>query len=180
MALSWRGRRRAESGAAPRWARPRGHRGQAARRRRAHPLGSTRAGEGASDGAMAARSAVLARGCSVAAVIAAAEKRERAKREKGQEPNELGFQAPARRRGFYPSDGNGRPSDHTDGADSPGRPFSPGGCARQAEFPAQAQVAAWARGSARERAQTAVGRGPFLMLWAETVNHEPSFVFSFS
>jgi len=60
---------------------------------------------------MAARSAFLARGCSVAAVIAAAEKRERAKREKGQEPNELGFQAPARRRGFYPSDGNGRPSD---------------------------------------------------------------------
>ena len=41
--------------------------------------------------AMAARSAFLARGCSVAAVIAAAEKRERAKREKGQEPNELGF-----------------------------------------------------------------------------------------
>ena len=61
--------------------------------------------------AMTARSAFLARDCSVAAVIAAAEKRERAKREKGQEPNELGFQAPARRRGFYPSDGNGRPSD---------------------------------------------------------------------
>ena len=31
--------------------RPQGHRGQAARRRRAHPLGSAHAGEGAGDGA---------------------------------------------------------------------------------------------------------------------------------
>ena len=61
--------------------------------------------------AMAARSAFLARGCSVAAVIAAAEKRERAKREKGEEPNELGFSGPRAASGFYPSDGNGRPSD---------------------------------------------------------------------
>ena len=41
--------------------------------------------------AMAARSAFLARGCSVAAVFAATEKRDRAKREKGEEPNALGF-----------------------------------------------------------------------------------------
>ena len=39
---------------AARRARPRGHRGQAARRRRAHPLGSTHAGEGAGGGAMVA------------------------------------------------------------------------------------------------------------------------------
>ena len=37
------------------WARPKGDRGQAARRRRAHPLGSAHAGEGAGGGAMDAR-----------------------------------------------------------------------------------------------------------------------------
>ena len=58
------------------------------------------------------------------------------------------------RAGFCSPYPRARPSDHTDDADSPGRPFSPGGCARQAEFPAQAQVAAWARGST----WTAVGR----------------------
>ena len=52
ITLRWRGRRRAELGAAARRARPRGRRAQDARRRRAHPLGSTRAGEGASDDAM--------------------------------------------------------------------------------------------------------------------------------
>ena len=44
----------AEPGARARRARPRERRGQAAQRRRAHPLGSTRAGEGAGDGAMVA------------------------------------------------------------------------------------------------------------------------------
>ena len=44
------------AGVAARRARPRGRRGQAARRRRTHPLGSAHAGEGAGDGAMAARS----------------------------------------------------------------------------------------------------------------------------
>ena len=39
-------------------ARPKKRRGQAARRRRAHPLGSAHADEGAGDGAMAALSAV--------------------------------------------------------------------------------------------------------------------------
>ena len=43
------------TGAAARRARQRGHRGQAARRRRAHPLGSAHAGEGAGGGAMDAR-----------------------------------------------------------------------------------------------------------------------------
>ena len=54
--------------------------------------------------AMAARSAFLARGCSVAAVFAAAEKRERAKREKGEEPNDLGFSGPPRGVGFDPAE----------------------------------------------------------------------------
>jgi len=53
---------------------------------------------------MAARSAFLARGCSVAAVFAAAEKRERAKREKGEEPNDLGFLGPPRGVGFDPAE----------------------------------------------------------------------------
>ena len=43
--------KKGRTGAAARWARKKGRRGQAARRRRAHPLGSTRAGEGADDGA---------------------------------------------------------------------------------------------------------------------------------
>ena len=34
------------------WARPRGHRGQAARRRHAHPLGNAHASERAGDGAV--------------------------------------------------------------------------------------------------------------------------------
>ena len=45
--------KKGRTGAAARWARKKGRRGQAARRRRAHPLGSTRAGEGAGDGAKA-------------------------------------------------------------------------------------------------------------------------------
>ena len=52
-------------GAAAHQARPRGRRGQAARRRRAHPLGSTRAGEGAGDGAMVAPPSSLALGVSL-------------------------------------------------------------------------------------------------------------------
>ena len=46
-----RRRRRSRAGARARRARPRKRRGHAARRRRAHPLGSTRASEGAGDGA---------------------------------------------------------------------------------------------------------------------------------
>jgi len=42
---------------------PRGHRGQATRRRRAHPLGSAHAGEGAGGGAMVAVSLSVALGC---------------------------------------------------------------------------------------------------------------------
>ena len=60
---------------------------------------------------MAARSAFLARGCSVAAVFATAEKRERAKREKGEEPNDLGFSGPLRGVGFDPVEDSARPSD---------------------------------------------------------------------
>ena len=43
--------KKTEPGVAARRTRPRGRRGQAARRRRAHPLGSVRVGEGGSDGA---------------------------------------------------------------------------------------------------------------------------------
>jgi len=68
MTLRRRGRRRAEPGAAACQARPRWRHGQVARRRRAHPLGSTRACEGAGDGSMAAslhrlRSLLVAAGC---------------------------------------------------------------------------------------------------------------------
>ena len=42
--------------------RPQGRRGQAARRRRAHPLGSAHAGEGAGDGA---GTSLLRQGCSL-------------------------------------------------------------------------------------------------------------------
>ena len=59
------------------WARPKGDRGQAARRRRAHPLGSAHAGEGADGGAMDARSlAAFARSPTLLAAIgnAAAER----------------------------------------------------------------------------------------------------------
>jgi len=56
--------KKGRTGAAARRARQRGHRGQAARRWRAHPLGSMRAGEGAGDSAKArstARSLVVGR-----------------------------------------------------------------------------------------------------------------------
>ena len=49
------------AGLAARRARPRGHRGQAARRRRGHPLGNAHAGEGAGDGTVAHCSTVFAR-----------------------------------------------------------------------------------------------------------------------
>ena len=58
MSLRRRGRR-SRAGELALRARPRGRRGQAARRQHAHPLGSAHAGEGAGDGAMAARSTVL-------------------------------------------------------------------------------------------------------------------------
>ena len=70
----------AEPGALTRRARPRKRRGQAARWRRAHPLGSTRAGEGAGDGAMVAPSP-----CSLSvrrSVLAALRRKNEAKREK--------------------------------------------------------------------------------------------------
>ena len=95
---------------------------------------------------LAARSVALASLlCEVERGESGEEERERAK-----EGNELGFQAPARRQGFYPSEMHARPSD-LDGRRRFTEPaFSPGGCARQAEFPAQAKVAAWGRVSARE------------------------------
>jgi len=61
--------------------RPKGCRGQAARRRRAHPLGSAHAGEGAGDGAMAARSTVVALSGSLGAAVLRREERA-AKRER--------------------------------------------------------------------------------------------------
>ena len=60
-----------------------------------------------------------------------------------------------------------------------GQRRSPGGIGREAEFPAQAQVAAWARGSARH----AVGpraAGPVALLWAEMAEHSEMFSFLFS
>ena len=45
---------------------------------------------------------------------------------------------------------------------------SPGEIGREAEFPAQAQVAAWAWGSALE---AACSRGPFALLWAKMAEH---------
>ena len=122
-----------------------------------------RAGEGASDGTMAARSAVLARGCSVAAVIAAAEKRERAKREKGEEPNDLGFSGPPRGVGFDPAEDGARPSDQNQRPRIHGPSPAQAGASARRGLPAQAQVAAWvrpgrARGCWAEPVQRVLGR----------------------
>ena len=78
-----------------RWAWPKGDRGQAARRRHAHPLGSAHAGEGAGDGAIGCS---LAR-CSLSVALASLlceDRRERAakKREKGKSRMTLGFWGP--------------------------------------------------------------------------------------
>ena len=92
MTLRQRGRRRAEPGAAARRARPRGHRGQAARQRRTHPLGSAHAGEGAGDGAMATRSTA-----SLARCVAWLREKGRGERGMG-----LGFKADAAERVLIP------------------------------------------------------------------------------
>ena len=92
--------------------------------------------------AMAARSAFLTRGCSVAAVFAAVEKRERAKREKREEPNELGFSGPPRGVGFDPAEDGARPSDQNQRPRMLGPSPAQAGASVRGTLPAQAQVAA--------------------------------------
>ena len=94
---------------------------------------------------MAARSAFLARGCSVATVSAAAEKRERAKREKGEEPNDLGFSGPPRGVGFDPAEDGARPSDQNQRPRILGPSPAQAGVSERGALSAQAQVAAWVR-----------------------------------
>ena len=96
-ALRRRGKRRAE---------PWGRRGQAARWRRAHPLGSTCAGEGAGDGAMLAPPPArsLSHSRSLLDALRKKERRERGV-ESGEEreaerPNDLGFLGGGRGYGF--------------------------------------------------------------------------------
>ena len=127
---------------------------------------------------MAARSAFLTRDCSVAAVFAAAEKRERAKREKGEEPNDLGFSGPPRGVGFDPAEDGVRPSDQNQWPWILGPSPAQAGMRARGTLPAQAQVAAWVR---PVRARTAgpsrlsVRLGP---RWAE-MKEEENFLIIF-
>ena len=91
-------------------AQPRGCRVQAARRRRAHPLGSAHAGEGAGDGAMPPAPPSLLSASHSVTVVAVLRKGERATREKRERneakreragKNELGFSSGARCVEFY-------------------------------------------------------------------------------
>jgi len=89
----------------------------------------------------------------------------------------LGLRGAERRWGFdRPKRPLGRPIGFN-GARCVGQRRGPGGRAREAEFPAQAQVAAWARGSAREGR---VGCGPWAVLGRNSKEQEPVFFFPFS
>ena len=134
------------------WARPRGHRGQAARRRRAHPLGSAHAGEGASGGAMATppfvalASLALGRCCAVLRrdEVERGESGEE-ERERAKEGNGLGFGGRGCGRGFVlPIRARDRPI-RTNGARCTGQLAAQAGARGSATLPAQAQVVAWVR-----------------------------------
>ena len=78
----------------------------------------------------------------------------------------LGQGRRAGRRGFDLATRAGSRRMEMDGHERLGQRHSPGGKGREAEFPAQAQVAAWARGCAGARArEQAVGRA--CAGWAE-------------
>ena len=62
------------------------------------------------------------------------------------------------------------------GWDQLGQRRNPGGIGREADFPAQAQVAAWAWGSARHSARPRAA-GPVALLWAEMAEHSEMISF---
>ena len=167
MALRRRGRRRVEPRAAARWARPRGRRGQAARRRRAHPLGSAHAGEGAGGGAMAAPPFVALASLALGRCCAAQRRDEVERGESGEEEreskrqNELGFRdsQPRRRLLYRPILPLGRRM-QTDGADSLGRLSAQAGARARPNSRPRPRLRP-GRGGARGKGVWAVGRGPF-------------------
>ena len=63
----------------------------------------------------------------------------------------LGFLEGSGRGVFYPAEKQGEPSIGDQRPPVHRAKFGPGGIGREAEFPAQAQVAAWARGCAGAR-----------------------------
>ena len=182
-ALRRRGRRRAEPALRRRGrrrARPKGGHGQAARRRRADPLGSAHAGEGAGGGAMDARS-LAARSVALASLLCEVERGESGEEEReSKQQNELGFRdsQPRRRLLYRPISQLGRRM-QTDGADSPGR--------LSAQAGARARPNSWPRprlrpGRGGERGKRPRGRGPWAALpfWAErAVQKRMSFFFFF-
>ena len=131
-ASSAREEKKGSSRGAARRARPRRRRGQAARRWRAHPLGSAHAGEGAGDGAMAARSTA-----SLARLLLATLRRE-AKREKGQEENDARVSAEVLRSPFLSVETHAWPSDLHQRCRGDGTEAGPGRRERASRFPNQA------------------------------------------
>jgi len=86
----------------------------------------------------------------------------------------LGFRERGRPGGFCSGETAGQPSDPIQRLGFAGPALGPGGNGCAAEFPAQAQVAAWARGSAGARGWVASGwagrageRGWAAGSWAE-------------
>ena len=141
--------------------RPQGRRGQAARRRRAHPLGSAHAGDGAG-------TSLLRHGCSLGVSLRWEEESSEAKRESVRVKNEARVEGGAVGRGVLMPRAARSTVDLRSTARRARASFGPGGRCCSAKIPAQAQVAAWARGSALIAA-AAVGRGPVALLWAGSI-----------
>ena len=106
-----RGEKKAKPGALLAGLWPKGRRGQVARRRCVHPLGSAHAGEGAGDGAMAALSVVSPARVTRWRLRYAEERRESGDERESIETNELGFLIGRPQRRFHSCDIAARPLD---------------------------------------------------------------------
>ena len=111
MCRTARGEKRAGPGALLAGLRPKGRRGQATRRRRAHPLGSAHTGEEAGDGAVAP----LLRLLLTRWLAPAALRRESDDEREGEGENEAKVPKKPAAAGFCSRAKDGRPSDPKDG-----------------------------------------------------------------
>ena len=160
--------------------RPQGRRGQAARRRRAHPLGSAHAGEGAGDGAGArcSHSPLESLGAAFAAL-----RKESGEDREWRRPNGARVQGRRSGRRFCSCDARGWPSDRRERLRSNGPTRGLGGRADARALPAQARVAAWvrpARACSDGPSRFCRFLGRFALLWAEMAEHsEIEFILFF-
>ena len=137
------------AGLAARRARPRGHRGQAARRRCAHPLGSAHTGEG---GRRQCHGRLRSLSVARCARCAEVERGESGEEERGSSrKNELGFRSQARGVGFYMSEMRARPSDVNGWPRLNGPSRGPGGRAGARDFAGLGPGCGLGAACARER-----------------------------